>query len=106
MLSVSRESVEEAMESLHETGRIVLDTLKGISVCYLPEYYEAETYVADWMCSRAEPDLPDNLPEILREIELDSGITYAPDQKKAISTAADMLLCCLLEGRVLARLPR
>ena len=98
MLSVSRESVEEAMESLHETGRIVLDTLKGISVCYLPEYYEAETYVADWMCSRAEPDLPDNLPEILREIELDSGITYAPDQKKAISTAAGHAVMLLTGG--------
>lgn len=98
MLSVSRESVEEAMESLHETGRIVLNTLKGISVCYLPEYYEAETYVADWMCSRAELDLPDNLPEIFREIELDSGITYAPDQKKAISTAAGHAVMLLTGG--------
>ena len=90
MLSVTREAVEEAMEGLHETGRMVLDTLKGMTVCYLPEYYEAETYVAEWMRDRAGTDLepPARLDGMVRAIEQDSGIIYAPDQIEAISSAA------------------
>ena len=100
MISVSREAVEEALESLHQTGRLVMDRLKDISICYLPEYYEAETYVADWMRRRADEVVvpPVNLSSIIRAIEADSGITYAPDQIKALELAAERSVMLLTGG--------
>lgn len=100
MLSVSPEAVEEAMDSLHETGRMVLDTLKNISICYLPEYYEAETYVAQWMLDRAEEKLtpPAGLLGIVSAMEMDGSIRYAPDQIRAITTAAERSVMLLTGG--------
>lgn len=100
MLTVSQEAVEEAMSSLHETGRMVLDTLKGIGICYLPEYYEAETYVSDWMHQRAEESmtLPADLAQMVAEIQADSGIQYAPDQQQAIYAAAGSGVMLLTGG--------
>ncbi len=100
MLSVRQEAVEEALDSLHETGRVVLDTLKDILVCYLPAYHQAETYVADWMRERSEQQLamPANLEQMIRDIERESGITYAPDQVKAIRSAAEHSVMLLTGG--------
>ena len=90
MISVRTEAIEEAMEDLHETGRMVMDTLRDRSVCYLPEYHTAETYVAEWMRDRAGREIPPpaHLEQIVRAVEADSGITYAPDQFQAILDAA------------------
>ena len=100
MLSVSPEAVEEAMDSLHATGRMVRDTLRGHQVCYLPEYYEAETFVSEWIESRAEESLvpPDHLDQIIQEIQRELGVTYAPDQIRAITTAASHSLMLLTGG--------
>lgn len=100
MLSVSVDAVEEAMTTLHETGRMVLDTLKGISVCYLPEYYEAETFVSDWMRQRAQENLvpPSDLDSMVRAAEESSGIQYAPDQRKALQIAAEHSVMLLTGG--------
>ena len=100
MLSVSVDAVEEAMTTLHETGRMVLDTLKGISVCYLPEYYEAETFVSDWMRQRAQENLvpPSDLDSMVRSAEESSGIQYAPDQRKALQIAAEHSVMLLTGG--------
>lgn len=100
MLTVSTEAVEEALTSLHETGRVVTDTLKGIGICYLPEYYEAETFVADWILDRAGETmtLPADLAQMVAEIQQESGINYAPDQEKAIYTAAGSGVMLLTGG--------
>lgn len=100
MISVRSETVEEAMEALHQAGNMVLDTLKGISICYLPEYYEAETYVARWMRDRSEDELipPAELEEMIRSVEAESGIDFAPDQKRAIATAATHKVMLLTGG--------
>ena len=100
MISVRSETVEDAMEALHQAGNMVLDTLKGISICYLPEYYEAETYVARWMRDRAEDELipPAELEEMIRSVEAESGIDFAPDQKRAIATAATHKVMLLTGG--------
>jgi exodeoxyribonuclease V alpha subunit len=100
MISVSREAVEEALESLHGSGRLVLDTLKNIPVCYLPAYYDAETFVAQWMRDRAGETLPppSDLDAMVRAIEQDSGITYAPDQRDALVCAAEHSVMLLTGG--------
>ena len=100
MLSVSPEAIQDAMSSLHETGRMVLDTLKDMEVCYLPEYYEAESFVADWMRERAQEELapPSNLAALLQSIEAESGIQYAPDQLRALEMAAEHKVMLLTGG--------
>ena len=99
-ISVRREAVEAALDSLHETGQVVLDSLQGGSVVYLPEYHQAETYVAQWMRAHAQGEVepPAHLDGILRAIETDSGLTYAPDQRRAISTAAEHGVMLLTGG--------
>ena len=100
MLTVSTDAVEEALDSLHETGRVVLDTLKDIGICYLPEYYEAETFVADWMKKQAEArmTLPADLGGLVEEIQRESGIDYAPEQERAIYAAAGSAVLLLTGG--------
>ena len=100
MISVRSDAVEEAMDNLHETGRMVLDTLRGMRVCYLPEYYEAETFVARWMMEHADTAAvpPAHLRQIVRAIETDSGITYAKDQFDAILDAAGHSVMLLTGG--------
>ncbi len=100
MLSVRSEAIEDAMDTLHETGRIVLDSLRDTSICYLPEYHAAEVYVAQWMSTRALEELspPGNLKGMVREIQRSSGITYAENQRQAIEAAATHSVMLLTGG--------
>ena len=46
MLGVGESDVAAAIDRLHGSGRLVRTALGRLDVCYLPEYYEAETEVA------------------------------------------------------------
>jgi exodeoxyribonuclease V alpha subunit len=100
MISIDREAVEEQLETMHRDEKLVVDTLKNIKVCYLPEYYEAETYVASRLKEMAtlEQPAPDRLEGSIRAVEQELGTTYAPDQRKAIEAAAHSSVLLLTGG--------
>ena len=100
MISIDAETVRETLDDLNMAGKLVVDTLKGITVCYLPEYYEAETYVAERMLEMAAqvPEVPDRLDGTLAAVQREIGTEYAPDQRKAILKAARSTVMLLTGG--------
>ena len=100
MISIDAETVRETLDDLNMAGKLVVDTLKGITVCYLPEYYEAETYVAERMLEMAAqvPEVPDQLDGTLAAVQREIGTEYAPDQREAILKAARSTVMLLTGG--------
>ena len=100
MISIDAETVRETLDDLNMAGKLVVDTLKGITVCYLPEYYEAEHYVAERMLEMAAqvPEVPDRLDGTLAAVQREIGTEYAPDQREAILKAARSTVMLLTGG--------
>ena len=90
LLGVGEEHVERAIAYLKENRDLVPARYEGRECLYLKEYYDAEKYIADKL------DLIDNLTvtlpdtDVLRfisQIEYETGMEYAVNQKKAIMAA-------------------
>lgn len=100
LLNLELEAVEEAMARLDEQERISLDTLLNMRVCYLPQLHEAEAYVADRILAMAAetPTAPANLDKLLRTVEQQRELSFAPKQLEAISLAARHQVLLLTGG--------
>lgn len=100
MINVDPDVVRETLGDLNLAGKLVVDTLRDISVCYLPEYYEAETYVAQRMLELAATpqQVPDRLEGTLRAVQQELGTEYASEQARAILTAARSSVMLLTGG--------
>lgn len=100
MLHIPEELTEEAMEELHLGGKLVLDTLRERKICYLPEYYQAETFVAEKLLEMANTaqDAPDRLDAVIGDVQKRVGTQYAPDQLRAIEMAAVSSVMLLTGG--------
>ena len=90
LLNIELETVEDGITRLLEADRLVRSVLTGITVCYLPELYEAEVNCTNRLLELAATRFPapSNLERLLKEAERDSGITYSPQQREAIRAAA------------------
>ncbi|MCI8524499.1 MAG: ATP-dependent RecD-like DNA helicase [Oscillospiraceae bacterium] len=100
LLGLEREETAAGLGRLLEQGRLVTDTLAGLTVCYLPEFYEAETYVTRRILEMAAdaPDIPENLDELVARVEADKHLAYAPRQRDAIRTAASHQVVLITGG--------
>ena len=90
LLDIPSETVENGIDRLLDADRLVRSALTGITVCYLPELYEAEINCTDRLLELASTRFPapKNLEKLLKEAEHDSGITYSEQQREAIRAAA------------------
>ena len=90
LLNIDSESVAEGVARLLEGQRLVRSFLAGITVCYLPELYEAETNCTDRLLELASTRFPAprGLEKMLRTAESESGISYSEQQRDAIRAAA------------------
>ena len=100
LLSVDAESVSQAIGRLLEADRLVRDALTGITVIYLPELYEAETYCARTLLEFAGNAFPAprNLDRLIRNVAKESGIQYSTEQEQAIQEAATSGLLIITGG--------
>ena len=100
LLSVDAESVVQALNRLLEADRLVRDALAGITVIYLPELYEAETYCARSLLEFAGNSFPPprNLDRMIRNVAKESGIQYSDEQEQAIREAATSGLLIVTGG--------
>jgi len=95
LLDLSPSSCEDALEELIGEGRVICSSLRGQEVCYLDHLYDAEMAVAERIRQMAAtpPVGMADLANLLQQVEADTGLTYAPEQREAVAMAA--------EGRVL-----
>ena len=90
LLNIEQDTVVDGINRLLEAQRLVRSFLAGITVCYLPELYEAETDCTERLLELASTHFPapKNLEKLLRTAESESGITYSQQQRDAIRAAA------------------
>jgi len=90
LLNIETETVLDGVNRLLEADRLVRSFLAGITVCYLPELYEAETNCTNRLLELAATHFPapKGLEKLLQTAEKESGITYSEQQKDAIRAAA------------------
>ena len=100
LLNLEQETIEAGMSRLHEQQRLVLDTVAGLTACYLPELYEAETYVTMRILQMAceQISAPSNLEKILDDISRAHTIHYADLQLDAIRSVATSRLLIVTGG--------
>ena len=90
LLNIEPDTVTDGINRLLEADRIVRSFLAGITVCYLPELYEAETNCAVRLLELASTRFPapKDLEKMLRNAQTECGIVYSEQQKEAIRAAA------------------
>ncbi len=90
----------EAIPRLQEQERLVQTTLGEYKVCYLPEYYEAETYITQCLYRKSQYTVQPKsvLDKIIYDIEGSLGIQYAPEQRQAILDASTHEIMLLTGG--------
>jgi len=92
LLEVTTEEAETALSTLLHMGEIVSVPIHKVDCIYLKDYYEAEKYIIKKLeaLDRLNVGLDEgNVLRFIEKIEYESGITYAPLQKKAITLAAN-----------------
>ena len=100
LLNLEEEIIDAGITRLSETDRLVTDQVAGLDACYVPELYEAETYLADRIQEMAEnkPEAPEYLTRMMEEIQAESEIEYAENQLAAIRAAAENRLLLVTGG--------
>ncbi len=92
--------LERALTSLVEQGRVIREEIAGEDACYLTSLYHAEVDVANRLAEMARQELlpPDNMAQIIRSIEQEQHIQYAPQQRAAVELAARRQVMLLTGG--------
>ena len=100
LLEVPGEQLEECLEALAARGEVECEAVAGQEAVYLPPLYEAETFVAQRVSemSREELTPPQGLDSLIRHIQREQGITYAPQQRQAVELAASRQVMLLTGG--------
>ena len=100
LLNVDTDTVSDAILRLLEVQRLVKDTLAGITVIYLYQMYEAETYCCQRLkdFAKTEFEAPAALDKKLKKAAVNSNIQYSPTQEQAIREAATSGLLIITGG--------
>ncbi len=100
LLDVPSDGLEESLDALIRRGEAECEQVAGQEAVYLPALYEAETYIARRISemSRAELLPPQGLDKLIRRIEKEQRISYAPQQRQAVELAATRQVMLLTGG--------
>ena len=93
-------TVQEGLRRLVEGEHVAQDHLAGIDIAYLPDLYEAETYVARRIGSMAADRLPEppNLELLVSQVQKAGAVAYSPQQAEAVRAAAVSRLLIVTGG--------
>jgi len=100
LLDVPGDLLEECLDALTRRGEVEQEEVAGQEAVYLPSLYEAETFIAHRIGEMSAQELlpPDGLDRIIRRIQKEQGITYAPQQREAVELAASRQVMLLTGG--------
>ena len=100
LLGLEMEPLEQALEELQCRGEVEREEIAGQDAVYLPQLYEAEQFIAQRIGEMSREELlpPDGLDGLLRRIQRQEGIQYAPQQLEAVSLAARRQVMLLTGG--------
>ncbi len=100
MIGVETERADECVGQLIENSQLVCEEIAGCRACYLPQLYRAEKNAAERLASMAGRQYPDSLDlsALLRSLEDEQQIRYAPQQREVLSLALRHQLVALTGG--------
>ena len=100
LLGMEGSVLEEALDGLQKRGEVERETVAGQDAVYLPQLYDAETFIASRIGEMSREELlpPEGLDKLLRRIQHQQGITYAPQQRQAVELAACRQVMLLTGG--------
>ena len=100
LLNLDSETIEDGIIRLDEQERMIRSSVAGLTACYLPEFYEAEQYIAARLLKMADMRIepPSRLEQMLRDIQARRAINYAESQLQAIRDAATHQLLLVTGG--------
>ena len=100
LIEVEEEAAMHGMDDLVESGQIIRENMRGKNICYLPELYEAETYVASRLVSMSRRPVSGStdVTALIQKIERSEGIAYASAQKEAMEYALANRLLIITGG--------
>ena len=100
LLGAEEGAVEACFQDLMDQGKVVRETIAGQDACYLAKLYDCETYITHALLAMDGGELcpPEDLEELLAQIQRDQGLTYAPLQVEAVKTAARRQVMLLTGG--------
>jgi len=100
LLGMESGLLDNALDDLRRRGEIEREDIAGQDAVYLPQLYEAETFIAQRIAEMSREELlpPEELDRLLREIQRQEGIRYAPQQVEAVVTAAKRQVMLLTGG--------
>ena len=100
LLEVSGELLEDCLEALVRRGEAECERVAGQEAVYLPALREAEAYIAQRITEMGRAELlpPEGLDGLVRRIEQEQRIAYAPQQREAVELAANRQVMLLTGG--------
>lgn len=100
LLELEIEPVENALAEEVDDNGLIRDTVDGTPYIYLPQLYDAETYIAGRlsMMLAISPPKAQDCGQQIKLLEKDMGISYAEMQRRAINTALSGNLFILTGG--------
>ncbi len=100
LLTVDAQSAKDQISHLHEYGRLELDHLAGIEVCYLPQLHQAELFCCERLLHFAMQEYtpPTQLQKKLHIAAQEVNIQYSYQQEQAIAHAVTHGLLLLTGG--------
>ena len=90
----------EGLDELRLQGKVVLTPVAGVDAVYLSELYENESYIVQRIAEMCQRELrpPDNLEQLIDQVEAEQHITYAPEQRSGVRMAAQRQIMLLTGG--------
>ena len=100
LIGVEVEEADECIGELIEEHKLRFEAIAGVNACYLPELYDAETNAAETFARMTKRNFKEklNVEKLLSRLEVQQRISYAPDQREAISLALKHQLMVLTGG--------
>ncbi len=100
LISLAEEEVASALDTMLDDGIIVSEAIGGVDACYLRSLYEAETFTAQTLFNMVGTSFSDaqNVALVIKSIETQTGLTYAPLQRQAIALAAEHRVLAITGG--------
>lgn len=100
LLSVEIENIQQGLDRLLESDRLVRQYLAGITVIYLPRLYEAECICCEKLMGLTNQPFkaPRSLEKMIRTAAAEGGVNYSREQEQAIREAATSGLLLITGG--------
>ena len=100
LIDVASEEADDCIEEMIEDGRLRYEEIAGVRACYLPELYEAETDAAEHFARMGRRCFSDrlNTEKLLKKLEAQQHISYAPKQNQTLELALKNQLLVITGG--------